>query len=83
MPNYDLEMAESVIAARDLKIDELTVALEQAQADLAVVTDLKGTISAQLDCIEQYRSALAERDKVARDRLKRIEHLERIMKRSN
>ena len=31
MPNYDLEMAESVIAARDLKIDELTDALEQAQ----------------------------------------------------
>jgi len=29
MPNYDLEMAESVIAARDLKIDELTDEIEQ------------------------------------------------------
>lgn len=61
-------------------IDSQERRIKQLEMDLAVVMDLKGTISAQLDCIEQYRSDLAERDKVARDRLKRIEHLERVVK---
>ena len=54
--------------------------LRETQAELAVVTDLKGTLSGQLDRIEQYRSDLAERDKVARDRLKRIELLETALR---
>ena len=32
MPNYDLEMAESVIAAKDLEIDRLTTELKNANA---------------------------------------------------
>ncbi len=34
MPNYDLEMAESVIAARDLEIDRLKTRVAELEAHL-------------------------------------------------